>query len=121
MCYGTKNHVIENNIIDNTSIIVKKLWIRFPREFHDYNFDEKFEEFYKTLGVNIPKYFKYKDDGIQYIFCIDKNLDINIICAKFGIKEFSSNKFITNKERFNFRYQIQPINDNRHYIFYLIT
>jgi hypothetical protein len=106
------------DIIKNTSIIVKILWIRFPNDFGNLlgNFDEQFQEFYKNLGSDIPKYLEYEGEEIQYIFCIDRKLDINTICDKFGIKEFSTSKITVDKEKFNYCHQIHPTYDDRQYI-----
>lgn len=105
------------NIIENTSIIVKILWIRFPNNFGDLlgNFDAGLEDFYKNLGVDIPKYLEYEGEEREYIFCIDNKLDINAICDKFGIKDFSICKIAVDKEKFNYKYQIRPTYDDRKY------
>lgn len=106
------------DIIENTSIIVKILWIKFPNDFGVLlgNFDAGLEEFYKNLGINIPKYLEYEGEEREYIFCIDNKLDINAICNKFGIKDFSISKITIDKEKFNYKYQIRPTYDDREYI-----
>ena len=37
----------------------------------------------KNVVPKYPKYLQYEGNGIQYIFCVDENLDVNSICATF--------------------------------------
>jgi len=86
-----------------SKIIVRQLWVRLP---HPFNY--KLNEFYATLGSNIPKYLGYEGTGIQYIFCVDKNLEVENICKKFGINEYSVSTFETDSDKFNCDHQIHP-------------
>ena len=96
---------------------VTQLWVKFPENFYNINFNIKFDEFYKALGNNIPKYLQYEGDGVQYIFCVNNMLDVNTICSKYEITDYSTCNFITEEEKFTFEYEIIPNYINKSYIY----
>jgi hypothetical protein len=52
---------------------------------------------------------------MQYIFCVDKDLDTTTICTNYGIDIFSTSEFTTEKKKFNYQHQIYPTYDDREY------
>jgi len=88
-----------NNAIKMIS--VKQLWVRFPKGFN------KFDHFYKSLGENIPQLCSYDGGvGIEQIYCVEKNTDIEKICKNYEIVQFSTCNFMTEESKFNNKYQI---------------
>lgn len=82
-------------------ISVKQLWVRFPKGFTKYN------EFYASLGSNIPKYCDLDGGvGIQKEYCVDRHIDVKSIVGKFGITDYSEQLFNTPIETFNNQHKI---------------
>jgi hypothetical protein len=97
-----------------TSITVRQLWVKFSKEFGR-NLDTNIANFYRDLGTNIPRYLVYEGEGIQYIFCVKPELDVNAVCARYPISRYSTSEFITEEARFNSKHQIQPTYDKREF------
>ena len=104
ICRNKTIDIIKNKTINNSSIVVKQLWVKFPKGFgNPDSFQNRLDVFYKTLGNNIPRYLQYEGTGMQYIFCVDKVLDTTTICTNYGIDRFSTSEFTTEKEKFNYQ------------------
>ena len=93
------------NFANNASkmISVKQVWIRFPPGFN------KFDDFYKSLGHDIPQLCRYDGGvGIEQIYCIGKDTEIEKICKNYKITLFTTCDFMTEESKFNNKYQILP-------------
>ena len=86
--------------MSKSMMIVKQLWVRFPYGFN------KYDEFYKSLGDNIPQFSEYEGTGIQKSYCIRKEIDVKDICKKYRITEFSTIDFLTDESKFNNQHKI---------------
>ena len=65
-------------------------------------FINKIEDFYKSLGNNLPKPSDLDGGyGIEIIYCISSDLNYEQICKDFGITTYSSTEFLTDENKFN--------------------
>lgn len=63
-----------------------------------------------AFGPNIPHYLTLKCDdnnGKQYLFCVDRNINFEYICEKYNYKYYPSYNFEVEKEKYNNKYQIK--------------
>lgn len=83
------------------SLTVKQLWVRFPSGF------DKYDEFYKCLGNDIPKYCIYDGGrGVQHSYCVSKYLNVSEVCKDFGIEDYKTVEFLIEEDNFNNKYEI---------------
>jgi hypothetical protein len=73
------------------------------------NDKSRFDAVYDEFGQNIPKYCIY-DGGIgsTYLFCVDVNVNITAICAKYNFSIGSLYSIMIDESMYNNSYQIVP-------------
>lgn len=66
---------------------------------------------YKAFGENIPRYLPLEGGdmkGLEYLFCVDKNVNVMEICKKYNYKckDWAIKEYELEEEKFNRDYQI---------------
>ena len=65
---------------------------------------------YKEFGTNIPRYLSLEGgdyNGPQYMFCVDRTIDIETICDKYKYKCYPTYKFEVEELKYNNLYQVR--------------
>ena len=66
---------------------------------------------HKEFGNNIPKYLPLEDGdymGPQYLFCVNKKIDIIGICKNYGVLFKGGELLEIDSEKYNNKYTIYP-------------
>lgn len=71
----------------------------------------KVKEICKDFGEDIPQLCPLEGgdyNGPQYLCCVDRNVDFEGICEKYGYKYYPAYKFTVEEAKYNSEYQVRP-------------
>ena len=74
------------------------------------------EFIYNCFGSNIPKYLPLEHD--RYLFCVDHNIDVKHIVAKYNFNEIELYKLKIDPMKYNYYHTIYPSYGPKPYVLF---